>query len=795
VQEKDGSDMPPKMDRREFIAKLSWGTVGAGLTMHLLSLRALGQIPWEPEKQSILLTEAQGFTLSPMVPFEEGIRNEYPAIAVDTAGVPHVAFVSERDGAEGVYAKRFRDNKLLDEVQLSAVTGFETRPVMVSLADGVCGVWVARRENRWHIIGRTLRGERPGDEIVVSRDCAGWNWRPAATVDKDGKMWVAWERKENGRYEILARCLDGDTLSPVIRVSARPQMDCQRPSIACDNGGNVWIAYDLYEGEGNFNIYLRRLAGGTLSEEIQVTSHPAFDVAPALAVDKHGNVWIAWHSNRKGKSEWDVPRWFYVRCYQNGQLYEPIGEPKSKNLRKKDTDQGFEFPRIYCTDDGRVWVTGRPSHNFCIQSYQGDEWSELYRFPEDGWGGRGQFLRVALDKAGNLWTVRRDLQKSILQKVTPAAAEATEPKLRPVGKPSAPAVLTNRYHTTKFPPIEGYQVFFGDMHAHSWTSDGMGAPEEFYALRRDIYRDDFACLTDHDNFVGNAILPSEWEELKEVAAHHHEPHRFVTFFGQEWTTARTPKGFGHKNIYHISPEIPLMDHTLEPWNTTKKIFEKVKSLGAIAIPHHIGWTGVDWENADPEAMPLVEMVSVHGAYEYMGNRPIRHRGGRPGCFIQNGLARGLRFGVIGGSDSHGLIWQHRVAYKRDPNRCGLAGVLAKELTRESLFDAFKKRRTFATSGVKMRLDFRVNGHLMGEEFSTSDKIKINVDVISESDLLWLTIVRDNKDFNQYGGEGLRSYYSIEDPDLSPGNHFYYLRVVLKDGNMAWSSPVWVNYKL
>jgi hypothetical protein len=282
--------------------------------------------------------------------------------------------------------------------------------------------------------------------------------------------------------------------------------------------------------------------------------------------------------------------------------------------------------------------------------------------------------------------------------------------------------------------------------------------------------------------------------LKEVTEHLNQPHKFVTFFGQEWTTARTPRGFGHKNIYHISPDIPLMDHTLEPWNTTQKIFEKAKSLGAIAIPHHIGWTGVDWENADPVAQPLVEIVSVHGAFEYMGNRPIKHRGGKPGCFVQDGLARGLRFGIIGGSDSHGLLWHHRVAYKRDPNRCGLAGVLAEELTRESIFDAFKKRRTFATSGVKMRLDFRINGHFMGEEFSTSDGIQINVDVISESDLLWLTIVRDNKDFNQYGGEGLRSYYTVEDRNLSPGTHFYYLRVVLKDGNMAWSSPIWVNYK-
>ena len=30
--------------------------------------------------------------------------------------------------------------------------------------------------------------------------------------------------------------------------------------------------------------------------------------------------------------------------------------------------------------------------------------------------------------------------------------------------------------------------------------------------------------------------------------------------------------------------------------------------------------------------------------------------------------------------------------------------------------------------------------------------------------------------------------------LKPGQHYYYVRVEQKDGNVAWSSPIWVKYQ-
>lgn len=161
-------------------------------------------------------------------------------------------------------------------------------------------------------------------------------------------------------------------------------------------------------------------------------------------------------------------------------------------------------------------------------------------------------------------------------------------------------------------------------------------------------------------------------------------------------------------------------------------------------------------------------------------------------FLQDALAMGHRFGFIGSSDSHGLIWHHGAGWKRDCFRGGLACVLAPELTREAIFDAMKRRRTFATTGIKPFLDFRVNNHLMGEVITIEgDEVDIQFRVRARQRIRWITIVKNNKDWNLYGGEGFESRYSIRDREVGPGESWYYVRVEFHGDEMAWSSPIWV----
>ncbi|GAB4313181.1 MAG: hypothetical protein Kow0059_04230 [Candidatus Sumerlaeia bacterium] len=776
----------------------------AGFGSSLIPFEALAQIPWWEALTSEEPDEKNGLKTSKAFTPEEGIKCEYPAVALDADHNVWMAWMSEDATGERIKLAKFDGTAFSEPRVLSPQEG-ATHAFQVELApvdDGLICTWASFEAiGRWSVRA-VVRGKDGSEATFRVSEGDGIAWRPAVAAALDGGAWVVWEQKSSRWFEIKARKYKNGQWSAVVNVSSMTDRDNCRPAVAATIGGGVMVAWDRTDGPGNINIVHRLIGpdGTPAGEEIAVTREAGLDIAPAVALDSDQVLWLAWQSNRWEDAPFDVPRWFQLRAWVDGEWREPSSPPPGRTNEERGTEQSFEFVGLYCAG-GRVWVTGRASHMFYLQSWGAGGWSPLYRMSPYGWGGRGRRMKLApASGAASFWAVQRDLQHNTLKKVEAAEADkkgSVTDGLRPVPPPD-PARL-NLLTPHKRHPMEPWKdlnYYFGDIHGHTWLSDGTNDVDEFYMIRRDFYQMDFASLTDHDTFVGNTLVESEWEQIKEITTHFNDPGRFVTLYGQEWTTARYPRGAGHKCIYHIRPDIPLWDHLDPGADTSQKINALAREWGAIVIPHHIGWTGTDWENFDPAVTPVVEIVSVHGVFEHMGNGPIPHRGGTRGCFVQDGLARGLRFGLIGGNDCHGLIWHHRIAFKRDPFLCGWMGVLAPELTREAIFQAIKKRRCFATTGVRMRVEFEINGAMMGEEVQISEAPRVRVDVTSspESELKWIEIVRNNETILRYGGEGIRSFFTFTDDDAPAGESWYYLRIQCEDGNMAWSSPIWVNWQ-
>ena len=77
---------------------------------------------------------------------------------------------------------------------------------------------------------------------------------------------------------------------------------------------------------------------------------------------------------------------------------------------------------------------------------------------------------------------------------------------------------------------DDYQLLWGDIHGHSYCSDGTHSPEHYYGYGREVGYLDFCALTDHDTFSEEV-----WKELMESAESANQPGRFTTFLGYEWS--------------------------------------------------------------------------------------------------------------------------------------------------------------------------------------------------------------------------------------------------------------------
>lgn len=811
------SQLSGSIDRRSFLQ--TFMASAAGVTaMGAMPIRTpAAWVSWEPPVSSLMVgtDPTPGIELDETVDVATGTALGDPGFAV--GGGKWVAWTEMTDG----------DNELIHLSYLHGgnAVGVENTasPLQVEAANAGRGplayqpqvldedvpmmqvrvIWVEWGSETNRLVQRlfsTNTGMWRGDAEVLRE--APDLCRPALVRIPNGAFAV-WEERDGDTLVIRGTSIGS---GEIIDISDNAGRDCRRPTAAVSpDSRQVAVAYDVRTEAGhNVHLALLDLADLNIDSRRQVTYHPASDIAPALAYSPDGaRLWIGWHSNRGTSDTWDIPRWYRLVAMnlENGDLLQPTSEPRDKDLEKRETDQGFEFISLVATPDGGVWVIGRPSHNWVLQKYHGDSWSPLYRLPNDAWGGRGKKASVALDADGVLWVARRDLSAVRIDGVGGAVSEQDiAPALIPFHDSDAP-VLANIDPKPALPSEsdantgEEFNIYFGDIHGHTYMSDGMGDVDEYFLRGRDLHQDDFMALTDHDNFVGQRVLNSEYMEQKAAVKHYHSPGNFVTLYAQEWTTARTtsPTGYGHINFYSANPDHPMMDHLDERWNSQAKVQAEAKRCGMICGPHHVAWTGVRWDEFDPEVTQFVEMCSVHGVMEYSGNEPIPHRGGMFGNFVQDGLARGLKFAFTGSTDQHGLIWHHRMSWKRNVYRAGLLGILAPELSREAIFDAIAARRTFATTGVKIRPGFRVNGAVMGSEITCEGAPQIHIDIVSPyTDIRWVEIVRSNETIYREGGVSLHTFLSHNDEDCPVGEEvWYYLRVILEDNNMAWSSPIWV----
>ena len=354
----------------------------------------------------------------------------------------------------------------------------------------------------------------------------------------------------------------------------------------------------------------------------------------------------------------------------------------------------------------------------------------------------------------------------------------------------------------------GYSLYWGDLHCKSRYSDGARTVDEWIEYARDTARLDFAAVTDHEAPAGYHN-DDQWAATQEAVNRFNNPPRFVTLLGYEWSGEGEEWFQGHLCVYYRDGKGALLRSEIPEYETAAQLMSELKGKDAIVIPHHpagpLRTHTAEWPVVNDEAEPLVEIYSKWGSHEWRG-APLAVQGGRKKAYVLNALRRGHRLGFVGGRNSHyGMPGSEVDETPRDKLACarpGLTAVFCEDLTRETLFDALRTRRCYATTGARIVADFSVNDEPAGGQIvvNRDAQRQLSIEVHGTAPIDRVDIVRNEMVVHTLKGNGpdLTADWTDE-PEMptilvtEPGGYwlfgFYYIRVCQTDGHIAWLSPV------
>jgi hypothetical protein len=333
------------------------------------------------------------------------------------------------------------------------------------------------------------------------------------------------------------------------------------------------------------------------------------------------------------------------------------------------------------------------------------------------------------------------------------------------------------------------RLLWADLHGHSQLSDGTQTPEDYFRYAREVAGLDVAALTDHDHWGMQplALHPELWERIRRATREAHEPHRFVTLLGYEWTNWL----HGHRHVLYFSDDGAVLSSLDPDYEHPRQLWSALAGVDALTFAHHSAGEPVptNWTiPPDPVLEPVTEIVSVHGSSEALDSPGVL-RGPVEGNFVRDALDRGYRLGFIGSGDSHD--GHPGLAGIASPSS-GLAALMTEDHTRSGVREALTARRVYATKGPRILLHATLDGQPMGAEVAAGERAADHALVVlalTEEPISRLDIVRS--------GRVVESVRPTEDdyllrversvPALGAGEYLY-LRVVQIDGGAAWSSP-------
>jgi hypothetical protein len=710
---------------------------------------------------------------------------------VDGKGDVVVAWTQETDGAWEIFYRRYTPpaagvggaGRWADPVQLTHSRGADFHVVAATDSAGVVWLaWQSWQKDNFDILLAALADDHPFSKPRAISTSKANDWSPAIAADSKGNVYVAWDTYDKGNYDVLLHVVGKEERTLTVADSAKFEA---RPHLACDAGDRVWIAYE--EGDEQWG---KDFSNEGQFRRVGLTKNPGF----------------ALYINRTVR----------VKCLADGKLQQPAGDLEGAMKRRLKWNKSV--PRLAVDGAGGVWLLvrhhplpikmGEVWDSFALR-YDGKDWSAPHRLANSSNLMDNRPALVPYEKGllavyssdTRLRTQNRD-QDDLFAAVLSAADPVSPPELV-ADKPPGPPEL-EQVHPDEVADVarmrdyradgggKELHLLRGEFHRHTeYTAhrDGDGLYEDAWRYALDAAALDWIGVGDHDNGFGVEYF---WWQMQKYTEMMHHPSTFVAMQVYERSVAYPN---GHRNV--IMPRrgirpLPRTDLKGTPEKgtpDTKLLYAYLKHFGGICASHTSATDmGTDWRDNDHDAEPVVEIYQGHRHnYETLGaprapTKATQIGGYQPAGFVWNALEKGYRLGFECSSDHVSTHMSYAV-------------LLTDDVSRHGIIDAFARRHCYgATDNIVLVV--RSGNHLMGDEFETTNRPVLEIEIRGTAPVKKVHVIRDNKYVYtaEPGGrevKGLR----YTDMDAAEGKtSYYYVRVEQADGNLAWASPMWITYK-
>jgi len=740
-----------------------------------------------------------------------------PALVSPGPGRLLAVWAATVDGQVDLYARLYRNRAWAPVERLTQSPGPDTFPALATDDEGkVFLVWQSPGRGKTDVSMRSWRDGDWSTPIKVTEHPAS-DWAPAVAVNSRGEAAVAWDSYRHGNYDVFLRRFTGGKLGPLERITDSGDFEAH-VSLAYDGRDRLWIAYDNSGpdwGKDNHGIkgFLRNESGLYFKRQVEVrilergrlmqparpldenlpgkpvlgsrmtlglpSSYQTFSENPVLRVDGYGRVWAVVRMRTIGrlnpperKERSILPYWTHQAVMFDGRAWSaPIAVPFSDGRQN-------QVPAVAVHPSGDLWIAS-----------QTDGWSLPADHPDyaqyDVHASRVELHRVPGSSVD---------QESLV-------GMGRGPEVVPDDQPPLVAPIWKTYEME----VSGakYKVTWGDLHRHTDLSfDGQsdGSMYDVYRYAVDAAEMDFLGPSEH-LLPQNDLSDYVWRQVDKAIDFYKLPGIFYPLLNYE-RTVKYPDG--HRNIVSnargyqpirikqgAGPADAAEDDQLYLW--AKLLAGKQKPDG-FSIPHTTATQmGTDWRYNDERVERLVEIYQGNrDSYEYFGAPKgavatellvggyISSGSMRPKGFVWNALAKGYKMGFIASSD-------HRATHQ------SYAAVYTPDRSYDSIWQALYDRRTYAATD-NIVVDFQSEGRPMGDEFTTDQPPRLEIALIGTSKIAQIDVIKDNEIVYTATPDLRELSFTYTDREVTPGEHYYYVRVIQDDENMAWASPIWITYE-